>query len=49
MPSLSETLDLAKKHYQAGQFRQAEQLYGQVLDADGHDPEIWYLLAETCI
>ncbi len=48
MCTLSETFDLARRHHQAGDLRQAEQLYRQVLNADGHNAEIWFLVAECC-
>ncbi len=44
MTSPSEMLDLAVKHHQAGQLRQAEALYNQILQVDPQNVHAWHLL-----
>ena len=48
MPHPAETLAQAKAHHRSGQLRDAEQLYRQILAADGTNAEVCYLLGETC-
>ncbi|MHC4414350.1 MAG: tetratricopeptide repeat protein [Planctomycetota bacterium] len=44
MPTVPETLQLAKQHHQAGNLQTAERLYVQVLEAQPGHPEALYLL-----
>src|SRR6266853_626888 len=47
MPTPSEAFGLARKLHQAGNLRQAEQLYRQVLQADPAQGEVWLLLGNA--
>jgi protein O-GlcNAc transferase len=44
MISIQQALALALKHYQAGQWQQAEQLYQQILQVDPNQADAWHLL-----
>jgi tetratricopeptide (TPR) repeat protein len=41
-------LPLARMYHQAGNLRQAEQIYRQILQAEPGQAEVWYLLAAAC-
>src|SRR5262249_14224034 len=44
MISIQQALDMAWKHYQAGNLRQAEQLYQQILQVDPNQVDALHLL-----
>ena len=44
MPGIFEQ---AQKLHQAGKLAEAERLYQQILQGNGHDPEIWFLLGDA--
>ena len=44
MPSIPESLAQAVAFHRAGQLRQAEQIYRQVLRADPRNADAWHLL-----
>jgi len=48
MTAIAEMFSLAWKHYQAGNFSQAEQLYRQILQADPSHAEAWCLQGVVC-
>jgi tetratricopeptide (TPR) repeat protein len=48
MPTVAETLQQARLCHHAGDLRQAERLYQEVVQADGHRPEVWHFLGEAC-
>src|SRR5439155_1302039 len=43
----SDMLEQARKLHQTGKLADAERVYRQVLQANGHDAEVWYLLGDT--
>ena len=45
MISVRQALDVARRHYQKGEWQQAEQLYLQVLEVDPHQVDALHLLA----
>jgi hypothetical protein len=47
MAAIFDTLEQAQRLHQAGKLVEAERVYSQVLQANGHDAEIWYLLGDT--
>jgi tetratricopeptide (TPR) repeat protein len=44
MTTVAEALDLARRHHQAGDLRQAEQIYRQILQVDPHHEDALQLL-----
>jgi hypothetical protein len=48
MPTLAETLQQARLCHHAGDLRQAERLYQQVVQADGQRPDVCLLLGQAC-
>ena len=48
MPELSDTLTRARNAHRAGQHRQAELLYQQLLQADGGNANHWHSHAVAC-
>jgi hypothetical protein len=48
MTTLAETLQQARLCHHAGDLRQAERLYQQVVQADGQRPDVWLLLGQAC-
>src|SRR5438105_3566727 len=49
MTTRAEAFAQARKHHQAGQFREAEKLYHQLLQAtpQAADPQVWCLLGKA--
>jgi predicted Zn-dependent protease len=43
----ADMLEQARRFHQAGKLAEAERGYHQILQANGHDAEVWYLLGET--
>src|ERR1700693_5774844 len=48
MANIAEALDLGRKYYQAGDLKQAEQVFRRVVQAEPKLAEGWFLLATTC-
>ncbi len=48
MVDVAELLDRAKAHHRAGQLREAEQLYRQILAAKTDNADVYFLLAAVC-
>jgi tetratricopeptide (TPR) repeat protein len=44
---MSDTLENARQLHRAGKLVEAERLYQQMLQGNGHDPEIWFLLGDA--
>jgi tetratricopeptide (TPR) repeat protein len=44
MATISEALDVAVKHHQAGNLAEAERLYREILQRDTRHPDAWHLL-----
>src|SRR5206468_8011211 len=47
MPAVPSTFDQARTCHQAGDFRRAEQLYRQVVQAESQHAQAWKLLADV--
>jgi tetratricopeptide (TPR) repeat protein len=47
MPTITETLQQARLCHHAGDLRQAERLYQQVVQADGQRPDVWLMLGQA--
>jgi tetratricopeptide (TPR) repeat protein len=47
MTAISDILENARRLHQAGKLVEAERLYQQILQGNGHDPEIWFLLGDA--
>jgi len=43
----SDMLEQARRFHQAGKLSEAERAYSQVLQANGHDAEVWFLLGDA--
>jgi protein O-GlcNAc transferase len=44
MVTISEAMDIALQHHQAGRFQSAEQIYRQILQADPNHADAWHYL-----
>jgi tetratricopeptide (TPR) repeat protein len=47
MSTMPGIFEQAQKLHQAGKLAEAERLYQQILQGNGHDPEIWFLLGDA--
>src|SRR5438128_12509351 len=44
-----DMLEQARRFHQAGKLAEAEQAYEQILQANGHDAEVWYQLGDAVL
>src|SRR5437879_10939635 len=44
-----DMLEQARRFHQAGKLVEAERAYQQILQANGHDAEVWYQLGDTVL
>jgi Flp pilus assembly protein TadD len=44
-----DMLEQARRFHQAGKLAEAERAYQQILQANGHDAEVWYQLGDAVL